>query len=1102
MSDRFSILPLPQLLKIILRQLEKGRVFSIPEELFFKPQYTDPFRFYRYGHLLETPIGVAAGPHTQLAQNIVTAWLTGARYIELKTIQTLDELNVSKPCIDMQDEGYNCEWSQELKIRQSFDQYLDAWIIIHILRHKFGLPTDNGPGVIFNMSAGYDHQGIQKENVQWFLDKMSDASEELTEKLESIKTVYPDAVHLTINPCISDNTTLSTMHGCPPEEIGKIGLYLIEERKLHTTIKLNPTLLGKEDLHRILSDSGFETQVPDSAFEHDPDFEDIVSIIQELEKAAKANNVQFGLKLTNTLESKNQKDIFPPDEEMMYMSGRALHPISIALAEKLQNHFDGKLDISFSAGVDAFNVADIISCGLYPVTVCTDLLKPGGYGRLDQYLEEIRKAFARYNAKTIDEYILAKGKKKSVRESTLENLKNYAKAVLKDERYKKTDIHEPDIKTSRPLGMFDCTHAPCVDTCPTNQDIPEYMYYTTRGETDKAYDVVIRTNPFLATTGMICDHPCQTKCTLINYTSPVLIREIKRYIAENGKRQNIHPAAQNEKTVAIIGAGPSGLSCAYFLAKKGFKVSVYEEKPKPGGMVSGAIPSFRLTDDAVETDIRQIEQMGVKINYGTKVDKHFFARLQGKNDFIYIAAGAQHSLRLEIENIDIKGVLDPLRFLFDVKSGKPTIIGNHVVIIGGGNTAMDAARTAYRLVGKNGTVTIVYRRKIKHMPADTGEIKAVMQEGIKIIELASPVKVVPAASAAENTSQAAPKVAGTIFIRMKLSENDKSGRPLPVPIPGSEFELKCDTVIPAIGQELDIDFADPKMLKTEPGKYETHLENVFIGGDAKRGASTAINAIGDGRKVAEAIIRKANLQPADNNINGRKPMDINSHLINRARKSFPVQVEELALGKRNSFNLVSRTLTAAEAVQEASRCLLCDEFCSICTTVCPNLAFHTYETKPRTYHPQTVKFSNGNFQINNGMLFEISQKYQILHIADWCNECGNCTTFCPTSGVPYRDKPHLYLNKNDFLREKDGYFPERFNDHLNRILFLKGQHQSTLSLYSGHLLYETGYVKIKLDKHSLRIIEVESNKKDNFEIDLSEAVEMYIILQGAQSFFG
>ena len=252
MSDKFSPSPLIKLTQIALNQYYRQRsIFGIPRELFYKPSPKDPFRLSRFGKLLENPLGVAAGPHTQLAQNIVAAWLCGARYIELKTVQTLDDLDISKPCIDMQDEGYNCEWSQELKIRQSFDQYLDAWILIHILKHLIHGDDFTEPGTIFNMSVGYNLEGIKKENVQWFLNKMRDASDEIRERSEHLKFMYPEISEININPCISDNVTLSTMHGCPPDEIEKIGLYLIKEKKLHTTIKLNPTLLGKEQVNTL-----------------------------------------------------------------------------------------------------------------------------------------------------------------------------------------------------------------------------------------------------------------------------------------------------------------------------------------------------------------------------------------------------------------------------------------------------------------------------------------------------------------------------------------------------------------------------------------------------------------------------------------------------------------------------------------------------------------------------------------------------------------------------------------------------------------------------------------------------------------------------------
>jgi len=359
---------------------------------------TEPvFQSQRFGQLLETPLGVAAGPHTQMAQNIIGAWLCGARFIELKTIQTLDELDVSKPCIDMYDEGYNCEWSQELRIKDSFDQYLNAWIILHILMGQRPF------GGIFNMSVGYNYEGILSDNVQWFFDKMNDCHAEKQEKINAIRKIYSRIDEIAIPDCISNNVTLSTMHGCPPQEIEKIGLYLIEEKGLHTTIKLNPTLLGPDELRCILNDTlGYSTPVPDLAFEHDLKYSDALSIIRNLSLAAEKKKVHFAIKLTNTLESLNFRSVFPENEKMMYMSGRALHPISINLARKLQRDFGGKLDISFSAGANCFNFADILACGLKPVTVCSDILKPGGYGRLSQYLENVKEEMHRLSANSLD----------------------------------------------------------------------------------------------------------------------------------------------------------------------------------------------------------------------------------------------------------------------------------------------------------------------------------------------------------------------------------------------------------------------------------------------------------------------------------------------------------------------------------------------------------------------------------------------------------------------------------------------------------------------------------------------------------------------------
>jgi len=1091
LSDRFFPTPLPQLLQITLRHLEKKSFFGIPSSLFFRPMPTDSFKTHRFGQLLETPLGVAAGPHTQLSQNIVAAWLTGSRFIELKTIQTLDELEIPKPCIDMQDEGYNCEWSQELKIHESFGQYLDAWIIIHILRDFLGLNTRKEPGFIFNMSVGYNLDGIMQPNVQWFIDKMGDAGRELQEKIESIKHIYPRVQQLEIGTRLSDNVTLSTMHGCPPDEIEKIARYLLRERKLNTAVKLNPTLLGKEALGKIMKSSGFETQVPDQAFEHDLKFPDAVQIIRNLQAVARQEKLHFGLKLTNTLESKNHKGIFTDASGMMYNSGRSLHPVSVHVALKLQEEFGGALDLSFSGGAHAFNVADLIGCGLSPVTICTDLLKPGGYGRMHQTIEKLRDAFSESNAGDTSAFIARQSgiPEKPFNEQILGNLRAYAAETLTNPLYRKQEIHDPSIKTRRPLGWFDCIHAPCVDTCPTGQDIPGYNHYAAGGDFGKAASIVLQTNPFPRTTGMICDHLCQQKCTRINYDQAVRIREIKRFVAENGLNSLKADSPSNMlpgKKVAIIGAGPSGLSAARFLAQAGFEVEVFESKEKPGGMVSGVIPPFRLTEEAIFADVNRIADTGVKIHYSFEVNANTFSGLRERFQYVIVAAGAQQSSRLDIPGIDAAGVADPLAILHEVRAGKKPVIGPVVAIIGGGNTAMDTARTALRLVGKAGKVIIVYRRTIREMPADLGEIKAVQEEGIEIMELTAPLRI-----RVENG-----KAAGLICNKMMLAEKDATGRRRPVAIAGSEFEIVADTIIPAVGQDLAFDFG----IKTRTGSYETQVEGVYIGGDALRGASTAINAIGDGRRIAQAIIdtegQKFNTRP----VNERKAQTLDWHMEQRARRSFAIDVTETSLTDRFNFNLVANTLMPGEVRYEAGRCLLCDEVCSICTTVCPNMAFFTYPVKPRKFALEKIVRNNGMPLVAKDKEFSIEQRFQILHIADWCNQCGNCQTFCPSADRPYEKKPHLFMNRQAFDASDEGLFLQQekgsfiLNKKENRAL-------CTLRETGSRYEYIAGENKIILNKNNLKIENFECGKAQDREISLWQAAEMTFLLEGARCFF-
>lgn len=1096
-TDRFTPLDAATLLRWMQHDLPNKQLFGIDRELFFMPKPDDPFRMERYGKVLETPLGVAAGPHTQLAQNILSAWLCGARYIELKTVQVLDELNVAKPCIDMADEGYNCEWSQELKLDQSFEEYLKAFVLLYVLRDMLNLPVEaepgKGPGFIFNMSAGYNLEGIKSPAVQRFLDRMENAEEDVKRIKAGLAPLYPAIEKMPIPARLSDNLTVSTMHGCPPDEVESIGRYFITERKYNTTIKLNPTLLGPERLRDILNTQlGYDVCVPDEAFGHDLKYNDGVAIIRNLAAAAETAGVAFGLKLTNTLETANEKQNLPRSEGMVYMSGRSLHPISINLAERLQQEFDGKLDIAFSAGVDTFNVADTLACGLRPITMSSDILKPGGYGRLHQYLDTLRAEMRKAGAHTIAEW--EKSRSPIAGNPGFANLVSYAAAVLgKRSRYHKERFPYVSVKTERPLPRFDCAAAPCMSGCPAEQDIPRYLDAVARGDFELARRVITATNPFPNVQGMACNHQCQSRCTRINYDKPLMIREVKRFVAEKmAEAASGVPAAQTGKRAAVIGAGPAGLSCARFLAAQGVEVHLYEEKPVLGGMAGDAIPAFRLTGDSLRRDIDAILKLGVRLHKDTPVDAALFDTLAEENDAVYIAVGAQESLPLGIPGEDAAGVLDQLSFLSAVRRCEPTGIGSHAVVIGAGNSAMDCARAVRRLVGENGSVTIAYRRTRKEMPADIEEIEAALDEGVRIVELCAPEEVLADGG----------RVSGLRCRRMRLVPDPDGGRPRPVPT-DETFTLGADTLIVSIGQRVKAGFLpDAMTLKADPHTSQTSLPNVFAGGDAVRGAATLINAVADGRHAAETILARLGLsaQAATATPSDERRPDLDGLRIRQATRVMGPALPERSPEDRLDFDPAIRTLTEEEAMDESRRCLQCDLVCNVCTTVCPNRANVALLSLPMP-HPVQVAVRDGDgVRVETLSNRRLEQSYQIVNIADACNECGNCATFCPSAGAPYRDKPRIHLSRESFDNAPDGYrlaSPSRLEGK-------RGGKAFSLAAEKDGFVFESDALIAHLDGGTLCATKVTLNGDVN-EAALSGAVEaatLFRLLARKQPFAG
>lgn len=1083
MSDYFTRLPFVKLLEWIKGEENSEAMFGIHRDLFFRPSETDVFRIKRYGKVLETPIGVAAGPHTQLSQNIISAWLTGARYIELKTVQVLDELDVTKPCIDMEDIGFNCEWSQELKLEDSFDEYLNAFIVLFILKQRFDFSNSAGPGFLFNMSVGYNLEGVKSASVQKFLDKMVHSETLIRDKIVQVRHLFPEVQDIVFPRSISDNVTISTMHGCPPEEIEQIARYFIEERKLNTTIKLNPTLLGPEKVRDILNDRlGFDITVPDIAFDHDLKMEAGVILIQNLRDAAEKSGVEFNLKLTNTLETENRTDTLPEKERMVYMSGRALHAISINLASELQEQFDGTLDISFSAGADCYNVADILACGIKPITVCTDILKPGGYGRLAQYLTEINNRFGKKRAVDLTDFIAGTAESDSeLRYQALDNLKKYAKKVLSEERYTKESFPWKNIKTARPLNPFDCIKAPCMETCPTGQDIPAYMRLTAQSNYDKALRVILETNPLPGIQGLVCDHPCSYKCTRINYDNPLLIREIKRFVSDKSEYIGLpEPLEDNGLYVAIIGAGPSGLSAACFLRLRGFAVTVFEEGKQAGGMATKAIPFYRLDDRRKNRDIERIMATGLTIKYLEKIDEIKFRELRDKYDYVYIAIGATAAVKLRVKGADAAGVFDQLTFLSAVKAHKEITIGRNIVVIGGGNSAMDAARTAKRLADDESKVTLLYRRTVKEMPADPDEVTAAACEGIKIRELISPESIVVEKGHIQKIR----------CFRMKLGKTDLSGRPRPEIIEGSLFEIETDMIITALGQQVVAPFF-PGELQINPETRETLLDNVYAGGDAVRGASTLIRAIADGRFAAENIAKKAGIHIGSDFI---KTLNNRNLALKKATRNYGVTIPETDLSERSGFDLVTRTLDEEQAITEARRCLSCDLICDVCVSVCPNRANVAYKSECFTTGIYNASQKNGKISLSKTDTFKINQGNQVLNIGDFCNECGNCATFCPTKGAPYKDKPKFYLDENNFNTEKSGYL-------LKGSVLIKKINGKMMSLteHEKSYLFENDKVTVSLDKKCGEIVNVQFKTANDIETDLAALPELYFLLNTLKS---
>lgn len=873
MSKQITPIPFRELLTWITTEYQQaGSVFGVA-----KPFKATARKLPIFGGSIETPIGPAAGPHTQFAQNIIAAYFAGARFFELETVRA-EVTADGNPTIDAEDECYHYGCPSPLTAEQAFDEYVKAWCACKIMAKVYGL--GNVDGFVFHMSVGGDLAELQSQPIDTFLNNMTDASGTAVfhECLDTLKEFFPEEADYigAISPCISHSVTLAADVQASAAAIEETAAYLMLEKHLHLFVKCAPTLLGCEYARYMLAQLEYRyIQLDDRDFLGCMQYDEAIALFTRLQALSKEHDLEFGIKMGGSLPVAGKVGEEPVKK---YLSGKALYALTASLTYQLARDLkEQAIRISYSGGADAFHAAPLFECEIWPITMASTILKPGGYQRFTQIAYQLVPsmygAFGRIN---------------------VHSLRQVAQSMISDMHLVKLSQDTPNYKLDKPVPLLDCFTAPCKQVCPIGQDIPEYLELASKGKYVDALRVITETNPLPFITGCLCTHPCMDKCVRSHYDKPTNARFGKLLIARaayDAYMETVETPAPADTTakVAVIGGGATGMSAAYFVGRAGIPVTLFERSDKLGGVVRHITPDSRISDEDVDKDAALMMKMGVDVRLNTGAPSVAELKAMGYTH-IFIATGAWKHNTLDIPR---GNAIPAFEWLRDFRAKKDVPLG-HVVVVGGGNVAVDVARAA--VVAGATSSTLLYRRTRKYMPANHLEIEKALADGVQLAELSLP------------TEKAGSKL---LCSKLVLGAPDASGRRSTIDL-GDFSLIPCDTIITALGESVHSDpFTENGIEVNETGypAFKTNLEGVYAGGAAIRRAADVVEGIADAKAFAEIVIGEAHTYtiPAESRVE-----------------------PATAIAKKGILCDMART--------EGDRCLNCATVCQICADVCPNRA--------------------------------------------------------------------------------------------------------------------------------------------------------------------